>query len=45
MKKIFAMLLAVLMIASCFAGCGSSKADSDLAYVKEKGTLVVGITD
>ena len=45
MKKLFAMLLAVLMIASCFAGCGGSKADSDLAYVKEKGTLIVGITD
>ena len=44
MKKMFALILAVLMIASCFAGCGS-KADSDLAYVKDKGTLIVGITD
>ena len=44
MKKLFALLLAALMITSCFAGCGSA-ADSDMAYVKEKGTLIVGITD
>ena len=44
MKKMFAMLLALLMIASCFAGCGASE-DSDLAYVKKNGKLVVGITD
>ena len=45
MKKFFAMLLAVLMIASCFAGCGASKDASDLAAVKKAGKLVVGITD
>ncbi len=44
MKKMFAMLLAMLMIASCFAGCGASE-DSDLAYVKKNGKLVVGITE
>ena len=44
MKKMFAMLLAMLMIASCFAGCGASE-DSDLAYVKKNGKLIVGITD
>ena len=44
MKKMFAMLLAMLMIASCFAGCGASD-DSDLAYVKKNGKLVVGITE
>jgi len=44
MKKVFAILLAITMALGCFAGCGS-KADSDLAYVKDKGVLVVGITD
>ena len=44
MKKILAMLLAVLMIASCFAGCGA-KADSDVAAIKKAGKIIVGITD
>ena len=43
-KKIIALILLTLMTLTCFAGCGQ-KADSDLAYVKEKGELVVGITD
>ena len=45
MKKIVAMILALLMIAACFAGCGSKKEDSDLAAIQKKGKLVVGITD
>ena len=44
MKKMIAFVLTVLMIAACFAGCGA-KADSDMAYVKDKGKLIVGITD
>ncbi len=43
MKKIISVLLAVIMMVSCFAACGKSQSDSD--YVKEKGTLVIGITD
>ncbi|MDE7066484.1 MAG: transporter substrate-binding domain-containing protein, partial [Schaedlerella arabinosiphila] len=71
MKKLAAMMLTLLMIAS-LAACGNSgnsddagdsngdtagsaaesqeedgasASDSDMAYVKEKGTLVVGITE
>ena len=41
MKKIIAIILAVLMIAA-LASCGTS--DSDLDAVKENGKLVVGVT-
>lgn len=56
MKKIFAIILAGLMMFS-LAACGGNTdtetttaapdaaADSDLAYVQDKGTLIVGITD
>ncbi len=42
MKKMIAMLLAVMLV--LLSGCGAGKA-SDLAYVQDKGKLVVGITD
>ena len=47
MKKLFAMLLALLMLATCFTACAQDKtdSDSDLAYIKNKGKLIVGITD
>lgn len=63
MKRIIAVLMAVLMTVAVFAGCTATAqpettdapatadeqttapAESDLAYVKAKGTLVVGITD
>ena len=56
MKKILALMMTLVMTFSMTA-CGNSDADkkeassnssskeSDLAYVKDKGTLVVGITD
>ena len=47
MKKMTALLLAVLMVLS-MAACASKPAEtaeSDLAYIQDKGTLVVGITD
>lgn len=50
MKKVIAMALAAVMSLS-LAACGNSAKQSnvdakgDLSYVKEKGTLVVGITD
>lgn len=55
MKKIIAILLAGLMLVA-FAACGAKKddtttkaadtaaADSDLAYIQEKGSLVIGMT-
>lgn len=43
-KKIIALLLAVMMVVLSFAACGK-KEESDLQYVKDKGTLIVGITD
>lgn len=52
MKKLFTLMMTLLMSLSLVA-CGNSAAtskedtssESDLAYVKDKGTLVVGITD
>lgn len=57
MKKMMAFLLTGCMMAAVMTGCGAAKetadapaaqsteAESDLAYIKDKGTLVVGITD
>ena len=42
MKKLIALVLGVVMMLS-MAACGAEK--TDLEYVKDKGTLVVGITD
>jgi len=44
MKKIFALIMTLLLISTCFVACGD-KTGSDLEYVKNKGKLVVGITD
>lgn len=45
MKKILALVMALVLMCLAFAGCGAKKNQSDLEYVKSKGTLVVGITD
>lgn len=45
MKKVFAAILSVLMLCGCFAGCGKKEATSDMGYIKEKGTMVVGMTE
>lgn len=42
MKKIVALLLALLMVGAVLTACGEK---SDLDSVKQKGKLVVGITD
>lgn len=49
-KRVIAVLMAVAMTATMFTGCGEKAkdkggdgADTSLEYVKEKGTLVVGL--
>ena len=44
MKKMFALLLALVLALTCLTACGSSS-DSDLKYIQKKGTMIVGITD
>lgn len=44
MKKFIALFLAVLMLATCFAGCAKDET-TDSAYVAKNKKLVVGITD
>lgn len=44
MKKIIALFLAILMVATCFAACGKT-ADTDSAYIEKNKKIVVGITD
>ena len=47
MKKSLALILALMMCVTMFAftGCGKKGDMTDLEYVQDKGTLVVGITD
>ncbi len=44
MKKLLAMILVLVMVAAVFTGC-KKDAGSDLAYIKDKGILIVGITE
>ena len=48
MKKLFTLILAMLMVLSLFAACGAkapAAPETDLAAIKSKGKLIVGITD
>lgn len=56
MKKILAVLLALTFVACAFAACGNKSDDattskpsantsSDLEYIKNKGTLIIGMTN
>lgn len=48
-KRVLSVLLCTAMAVSMLAGCGGSgnggESESDKAYVEDKGTLVVGITN
>ena len=49
-KKILAIVMSIVLvcgIVAAFAACGNDtkKTDSDIEYIKEKGTMVIGITD
>ena len=50
-RRVLSVLLCAGMAVSLLAGCGSgnsdngSESESDKAYVQDKGTLVVGITN
>jgi len=41
--KTLSLLLALMMLAAVLAGC-KSNADSDYKYIKDKGTMIIGIT-
>ncbi len=43
-KRLLALIMTGIMTLS-IAGCGSQSSSGDLDYIKEKGTLIVGITD
>ncbi len=45
MKKTLSLICLLALMLVMLVGCGSKDADSDLAYVQDKGTLVVGITN
>ncbi len=47
MKKILAVLMALILVVGCFAACGKTDNTdkTDLDYIKEKGKLVVGVTE
>ncbi len=45
MKKIMALMIAAVMLCLALAGCGNTADKTDLQYIKDKGTLVVGMTD
>ena len=45
MKKLFALLLALLLALTCLTACGAKDSGSDLAAIQKKGKMIVGITD
>ncbi|MEE0742164.1 MAG: transporter substrate-binding domain-containing protein [Emergencia sp.] len=45
LKKLFVLGMAVIMVLAMTACGGSDEPESDTVYVKDKGTLVVGITE
>lgn len=47
-RRVLSAFLCTVLAASMLAGCGSkpgSDSESDMEYVKDKGSLIVGITN
>lgn len=44
-KRVLVAALCVMTVAGSLLGCGAKKDQTDSEYIKEKGNLVVGITD
>lgn len=46
MKKVLCLALAVVLCLSVFVGCSKKdKTEDDFTYIKNKGTLIIGITE
>ena len=45
MKKVLCLVMALLLLTAGLTACGQKADKTDMEYVKDKGTLVVGITD
>ena len=45
MKKVLCLVMALLLLTAGLTACGQKADKTDMEYVKEKGTLIVGITD
>ena len=45
MKKLTAIVLTLTLLIACLPGCAKKDTDSDTAYVRDKGKLIVGITE
>lgn len=45
MKKLFALLLAVLMLSAVLTGCGGTEKSGGWDYIEKKGVLVIGLDD
>lgn len=44
MKKTAAILLTLILALSVFCGCGTKESKTDLEYILDKGTMVIGYT-
>ncbi len=45
MKRILALVLAALMLIGMTACTAKNDSESDMAYIQDKGTMIVGVTD
>ena len=45
MKKYIALLLALVLVVTCFAGCGKKDGKKDLESIEKAGKIIIGITD